>query len=323
MNHNNIATFFDQLKSIPFVQNYLLNCYQQQKITDYDRLSYQNAEQFIYYIEHAEVYFEQSKLAPISIKPVLLFYGMNQLIKACLLTKRPHYPENTKLLAHGVSTRKRKKQSYRFLQDEIKIQQYGLFPYFSNHLFHIGQFPTDKFSMDSLLIRIPELRQLFSFQNRNVQIEVGSDVDVKMRVPLQLLIKWHMTEGRFIEKLKQSVPAIKTTYTKEPYLVIELEQPLKPFESNLITSHSHNNQYYLCTYKQAFFPLHEAMIHYLILYNLSMICRYETEWWGDLLHTYASDDYAYIVQFLKIAEYKTPMLLGSYLIKQWEANKDG
>ena len=56
-------------------------------------------------------------------KPMLLFYGMGQLFKACLLTIDPNYPESTSVLAHGVTTRKRKKQGYQFLEDEVKIQK--------------------------------------------------------------------------------------------------------------------------------------------------------------------------------------------------------
>ncbi len=54
---------------------------------------------------------------------MLLFYGMSQLFKACLLTIDPNYPESTTVLAHGVTTRKRKKQGYQFLEDEVKVQK--------------------------------------------------------------------------------------------------------------------------------------------------------------------------------------------------------
>ena len=61
------------------------------------------------------------------IQPILLFYGFVHLIKACLLQQDPCYPENTSVFAHGVTTRKRKKQQYEFLKDEVKFQKNGLF----------------------------------------------------------------------------------------------------------------------------------------------------------------------------------------------------
>ena len=51
--------------------------------------------------------------------------------------------------------------------------------------------------------------------------------------------------------------------------------------------------------------LPELLIHYLLLYNLSMISRYETDWWYDLLGSYSSEDYPFIYQFLSISAQKS------------------
>ena len=40
-----------------------------------------------------------------------------------------------------------------------------------------------------------------------------------------------------------------------------------------------------------------------------MICRYEAEWWGDLLVSKPDIDYPMILKFLEITEEKTPFLL--------------
>lgn len=92
-------------------QRLLKKSYQHQNIELAEQKSYNNAYSFIYYIEHGLAYLQQASLTPTSIKPVLLFYGMVQLIKACLLTVDPAYPESTSVLAHGVSTRKEKNKA--------------------------------------------------------------------------------------------------------------------------------------------------------------------------------------------------------------------
>ena len=51
--------------------------------------------------------------------------------------------------------------------------------------------------------------------------------------------------------------------------------------------------------------LPELLVHYLLLYNLSMISRYETDWWYDLLGSYNSEDYPFIYQFLNISAQKS------------------
>ena len=59
--------------------------------------------------------------------------------------------------------------------------------------------------------------------------------------------------------------------------------------------------------------LPEIAVHYLLLYNLSMICRYEAEWWGELLHTFDGGDLPFILQFLSITERKIPSLISLLL----------
>ncbi len=76
--------------------------------------SFENCYPFIYYLEHGKNYYELYKAAPFSIQPMLLFYGISQLFKACLLTIDPNYPESTTVLAHGVTTRKRKNRGINF-----------------------------------------------------------------------------------------------------------------------------------------------------------------------------------------------------------------
>lgn len=61
------------------------------------------------------------------------------------------------------------------------------------------------------------------------------------------------------------------------------------------------------------FSLPELLIHYLISYNLSIIARYETEWWAELLKTMPNDDYPCIVQFLKISQAKVPFLIFEWI----------
>ncbi|WP_418922207.1 YaaC family protein, partial [Bacillus thuringiensis] len=128
--------------------------------------SFENCYPFIYYLEHGKNYYELYKKAPFSIQPMLLFYGISQLFKACLLTIDPNYPESTTVLAHGVTTRKRKKQGYQFLEDEVKIQKNGLFTHVAEQLFHMKHLEAEKFNMLELMGNIPELQNLFRYSQK-------------------------------------------------------------------------------------------------------------------------------------------------------------
>ncbi|MGO4890611.1 YaaC family protein [Anaerobacillus sp. MEB173] len=238
----NISTY----QSASMTQKYLYKLYHKQGFPSPETISYDNCYRFIYFLEHGQKYYIQAKASPIEIQPVLLFYGMIQLLKACLLTVDPHYPENSQVLAHGVSTRKRKKLQYEFLYDEVKVQKNGLLTHFSEKMFHVKHLEGEKYKMINLFKCIPELHDLLQYINAVKK----SDITTEMIIP------------------KQQIPGQNIS---------------------------------------------EVTVHYLLLYNLSMICRYETEWLGDLLHHYSTNDFPFIKEFLEVTSDKIPILLFRYL----------
>ncbi len=77
-------------QSATTTQLFLKKCYQEVGITEGEKRSYDNCYSFMYYLEQGELYYKQAYLAPLSIKPVLLFYGLVHLLKACVLQSIPH-----------------------------------------------------------------------------------------------------------------------------------------------------------------------------------------------------------------------------------------
>src|SRR5699024_5380496 len=175
--------------------------YNQLHIPDAARLSYQNANPFMYNLEHGHVFYTNGKKGDPLLQPIHYFYGMVHLLKAILLSIRPYYPESTKMLAHGVSTRKRKKKQYSFLEDEVKIQHQGLFPYFSEHLFHMKQMPFEKITMQRLASLIPELTFLLRLEERHDLIEVGNLGSTTLTFPIDILDAYYITANAFIKRV--------------------------------------------------------------------------------------------------------------------------
>ncbi|SDK23340.1 YaaC family protein [Sediminibacillus albus] len=321
MDKNAIINFLTYLKSAETAQTYLAGCYQKLELEDPEANSYQNCYRFLYYLEHGHTFYETSRNAPLMIKPILLFYGMVHLLKACLLTRRPGYPENTALLAHGVSTRKRKKQQYSFMKDEVKIQHNGLFPYFSENLFHIDPRKAGKISMKSLFAKIPEMNRLFSYHfNDCPLIKIGSIKDKQLAFPLTCLDTYHATAGSFQTKISNYFPDFQHSRTTNKQLIIDIAEEISPISKGPAFVHWEEEAIYFPSNRYYFTDWHEVMAHYLLLYNLGMICRYETEWWGDLLHTLPNEDYPFIYHFLQTTAEKAPNLLGCFLFNQ--KNKD-
>ncbi|WP_412176662.1 YaaC family protein [Bacillus sp. T3] len=304
--------------SASFSQSFLKKSYQQQNIDGAEQKSYQNCYPFIYYLEHGKIYYQQAELAPLVIQPILLFYGFVHLIKACILTKDPHYPETTSVLAHGVSSRKRKKQHYRFLEDDVKLQKTGLFPFMSEKLFHMKQLEGDKVIMEELLAHIPELSPLFlKLEGKKTFAKVNFEKN-SFYLSNKILDTYHMTENRFQDFLtsKFQIPFLISSETDMIKVDMNIEHSIDngtvvPFQFNIVENH-----YSFPLLKDKLFHLPEILIHYLLLYNLSMIARYETEWWSELIKMMPNNDYPFVQSFLNVTQKKGPFLIFEFLTNE-------
>ena len=83
------------------------------------------------------------------------------------------------------------------------------------------------------------------------------------------------------------------------------------------------NQLFCCDYKGNFFynikwdkkyTVSEIEIHYMIMYILGMLCRYETEKWGDIVFSFTSEDMYVIQEFLTISARKFPNMIYDLLL---------
>lgn len=297
-------------------QAYLKNCYQRKYLEHAEQKSYENCYPFIYYLEHGKVYYDQASSSPLIIQPILIFYGLIHLIKACILTDDPGYPETTTVLAHGVSTRKRKKQQYLFFEDEVKIQRNGLFSHMSKQLFQIEQVEGKKIKMNELLRQIPELNELFLLLDGRQTFFSVKESENNLRFPAKVLDSYHMTDNRFADFFFSNSSFkgyLQSSDTSS--LTFEIEQRNKyvytPLKYDLI-----KKSYVLPSKNNELLGFNELLIHYLLLYNLSMIARYETEWWSELVKTMPNKDFPFIETFLKITIEKGPFLVYQYLISQ-------
>lgn len=298
-------------------QAYLKKCYTRHGIDQPEAKSFENCYPFIYYLEHGKIYYEQAAKSPLLIQPIMLFYGLVHLIKASILTADPNYPETTSVLAHGVSTRKRKKQQYSFFEDEVKFQKTGLFPFMADKLFHMKHMEGDKIEMGELFKYIPELNELFQ-QTEGSPAFAGIELaNGQLTMPASILDQFHMTEERFIDYFNS-----KGSY--------DIESPAQgesgkiTFSCGQVPPHDIRPLMFNIQEGSLSFPLTkgnlvnfpELLLHYLLLYNLSMIARYETEWWSELMKMMPNKDYPFIHSFLEITLLKGPYLVYQYLIGQ-------
>ncbi|REJ27272.1 MAG: hypothetical protein C6W54_00155 [Bacillaceae bacterium] len=307
-----IWNFYSSFHSAQTVQRLLTKHYQKLNVHEPEQTSYQNCYTFIYFLKHGENYYKMADTAPIMIKPVLAFYGISQLIKALLLTVDARYPSSSAVLSHGVSTRKRKKHNYNFLKDEVKVQKNGLYRHAALNLFQLNHTPGEKFSMDSLLKRIPELSDLYQFHLQiptTIPIETN---DTFIIVHKEIANRYCITSKRLAEILQSQLHWMLSNEDVDSLYFSHSAEFHYLWKSSYLFNF-YNKQYYLPAAKEDIKLMPEILIHYLVLYNLSMISRYETEWLYDLMYNHHSDDYVFIHQFMEITLKKIPWLTLMYL----------
>jgi hypothetical protein len=298
--------------SAEYCQHYLKNSYQKYHFDNPEKKSYENCYTFLYYLEHGQIYYQQAEKSPLILKPILLFYGFVHLIKACILTKNPAYPETTTVLAHGVSTRKRKKQNYLFCHDEVKFQKNGLFPFMSEKLFHMKQIDREKVMMEELLQSIPELSDLFYILEGKKTFVKLPMVGERLVVPVALIDHYHMTENRFKEFLGSKFEK-GSEFSSEGLSFTTNMNSLSG--TSPLRFNTEDQSISLPLIKNNLFNFPELLVHYLLLYNLSMIARYETEWWSELTKMMPNRDYPLIHSFLDVTLKKGPYLIYQYLMR--------
>ncbi|KUP03910.1 hypothetical protein Q75_17375 [Bacillus coahuilensis p1.1.43] len=291
-------------------QRFLKKIYNQRGVEKYESKSYDNSYPFIYYLEQGEMYYDQFSKAPLALKPLLLYYGYVQLLKAILLTVDPIYPQSSSVLAHGVSTRKRKKQHYSFLEDEVKIQKHGLYPHLAKEIFNITLTEGEKYTMESLLSHVPELTLLFQFHLKKEPLLRVEQTESNYLVSERILDHLHMTHDRFKSYLENRNPFIN--WEQDNTLLFTHLHPVTK-ESLPLRYHLENQALYIPTSRSDVEAIPELLIHLLILYNLSMISRYETEWWSELIKTTPTEDYSFIQAFLEVSYHKTPHFIEQVL----------
>ena len=129
-----------------------------------------------------------------------------------------------------------------------------------------------------------------------------------------------MTSERFNSFLKKELPfemhlLKKDTDAKKQssFIQYHLNHTLNPNFCSPIQYDYFEQTLHIPLEKEQFSSVQEILTHYLLLYNLSMIARYETEWWSELFHGFDSLDYPFIDQFLSVTTVKIPYLINLYL----------
>ncbi|MFD1397665.1 YaaC family protein [Kroppenstedtia eburnea] len=318
------------------LRTFLESKYRKQGMEHPSRAAFRAAQPLMYHVKQAREYYRAARESDLFVRPLLAYYGMITLSKVLMLTMVPDYPENAAVLRHGISTRRRKRGDYQFFADEVRVQREGLFPELARNR-GWGVLVGESWTPRELFSLIPELqdgyRQLFS-EETLVPVAVPDVPAVPGQgMPLvleeRILDALHLTPRGLVNRLNRFSPGGEVRFTCEelpvsvPGILLFWHHPRishvnqweRGFAHPLFREDMHGN-HWLLPFQRVETCIPELLVHYALLFALSMLCRYEPPLWGEMIHGMASEEMVLIQEFLQVTQRKFPNLILNELFEE-------
>ncbi|MGN7471371.1 YaaC family protein [Brevibacillus sp. SAFN-007a] len=299
----------------PTARKYLTACYDSMGLEHADRLAFHQSSRFLFLWKQARKFYTTAANADLSIQPLLLFYGCSHLLKGMLLTRDPSYPQNSRVLQHGVTTRKLKRNTYLLLEDEVRPQKEGFFALLAQR-FHLSPLQ-DRYAMHDLFASIPAVSDVYAALSekpqhwlqvdwskiyRTEQAPSDSESWVQITFPEKMdgpLAYSSETFIQYINRVRTESSGLQVHWREgSPKQVLLPSSALSHLDRHpLFRWHAH--RLFFWNGSSDSLPLPEWASHFLLLYLLSMLCRYETEWWGELVLSHGLAERSLVELFLE------------------------
>jgi len=311
------------LETEPAAKRFLTRCYVNKGLEHAERLALQQSSRFCFLWKQARLFYKTAECADLAIQPLLLFYGCTHLLKGMLLSQDPGYPHNSKDLQHGVTTKKVKRGSYVLAEDEIRPQKEGLFPLLARTL---GLPPlSDRYRVRDLFLMLAPFSHLYASIMDKPAVWIPLETSpfqqsgdetaswTRIRFPEQpkgpLRYSWE-TLFQYIQRFAPETWNLgqlewKTDFARQLFLP---RSALSRLEQHPLFYREEDTLYFWNNSSDTL-PLPAWACHFLLLYLFSMLCRYETEWWGELTMTHGMDERYLVERFLDYHAESFPSLV--------------
>lgn len=255
--------------------------YQKYQSLERKTLVYRNVHAFTSYIKQGNSFFHTAENSDFWSKPLLLYYGMMSLLKAFALSVDCQYPQSTSVLQHGLTSPKRKKEPYRFYQDEIRVQKDGFFPYLCkllNYPIATGQ----RYKMEILCAFIPDLQPLSKRLNQKCYLWPIQHEKGKITCPIGLLDALCVSAESFVNRLNQGKPLVHFSLHQIASNSFTLDYDHDILQHPWVFPNDYGDLFLWVQDIPSIQPLPEILAHYGLLFSLSMLCRYDPPVWREL-----------------------------------------
>lgn len=308
---------FLKLQNEEFARKFLYQKYLDASLKEPGVLAYKNVQSFTAYIRQACSLFHTARLCERGIQPLLLYYGMMDFFKAWILSKDPDYPKSTAVLRHGLSTRKRKKEQFRFYQDEIRIQKEGLFPYLSL-LMKVPADAGDTYRVKELLGFIPELQPTYQqifHECTWVPVDWIPSSSLFI-VPEKILDQYHLAPSSFVGKLNRYSGQIQFTldHQHQGSLYLNCSSAGPPHRLHPWIEMNKKGDYYLYAGNHRPYPLPRVICLMMLCFAMSMLCRYDPPLWEEVMLQSVHQEQLILIHLMDLIAHEFPHFMTSLWI---------
>lgn len=310
---------FLKLKNEEFARKFLYQKYLDSSLKEPGILAYKNVQSFTAYIRQACSLFHTARKCDRWMQPLFHYYGMMDFFKAWILSKDPDYPKSTSVLRHGLSTRKRKKEQFRFYQDEVRIQKEGLFPYLAL-LMRVPAYAGDTYCVKDLLSFLPELQPTYrEIFNECTWFKVdwipSSSLFV---VPEKILDHYHLAPSSFVEKLNKHSEHVQFSLDRKHqgslYLNCVSTGP-PPIKHPWIAMNK-KGDYYLYAGNDRPHPLPRIICLIMLCFAMSMLCRYDPPLWEEVMMQSVHQEQLILIHLIDLIAHEFPR----FVISLWNSS---
>jgi hypothetical protein len=274
----------------------------EQERLEAEKVRLETADHFAFTASAAREYYEAADRVTILTRPLLIFYGMASLSKVLFIAAHGKKSPSTK---HGLQ--KCKGWNGSFSELSVQIGKDGTFPQFHG-CFCKESLSDQKLSMKELLSLIPEVKVAFEKVYHEKSQALGiSRIDVGISIMDSELDKY--TD---LENCIDQVPGINDRYADRQMLSDRVILWCKDHKAKDPTVRSISGEEYLVLplrKNMQIVDVPEMSSHFLIMFLLGMLSRYDPKEWGRVIKAEESGEIYVVQKFLEVTKRKFPNLI--------------
>jgi len=328
---NKLETIWEYLgrfKSSGYTEKILKN-----QISVHADLVKKKAEQIAYAIGQAEQYLKSAREGDISIKPLLIYYGIVGLAKVLIISgDNPYLLNSQELSSHGASwkadisnpSEDKIRESLNLMDEFCRIKNSGLYPLFRDCYCTTPIQNNSKISLKELISMIGENWKRYYDKYKtppNVYRCSGAkNGDVHSFGDNKQIIGNFDDYFQFFHKrgkkeqvedtLKRIFPELATLYTKSGDRNYVSNNDITSADSHIVISETQTLDHFALIQPFSNFKLTDFDIYFLVFFILGNLCRYRQDKWYKITHRLDKKDEFFLIENLfDIIQFKFPLLI--------------